>query len=220
MPLYIDTVVSDVIPPAGARARVATPTPTAAYAADRRERRTPVLRAGSLSATVFTFHIHFTSICMKYLGSRRVSGTNNDCHRPAAEGERGRRRPHRRILVATSLDAVVAAIAHAAGASREFSPLKLPSYTMLTAVGILGGALGWAFVRRRASHPRALLLKIVPIVLAVSFVPDVLVGTSRSLTGTSWGAVAALNSMHLVVAAVGLTAYLRVLPIPRRPIAI
>jgi len=120
------------------------------------------------------------------------------------------------ILVATSLDAVVAAIAHAAGASREFSPLKLPSYTTLTAVGILG----WAFVRRRASHPRALLLKIVPIVLAVSFVPDVLVGTSRSLTGTSWGAVAALNSMHLVVAAVGLTAYLRVLPIPRRPIAI
>ena len=117
-------------------------------------------------------------------------------------------------VLATALDAVIAAIAHAAGASHDFSPLKLPTFAALTVIGIFAGAAGWAIVRRRSAGPRRLLSRLVPAVLLVSFVPDVLVGASGKMAGTSWGAVAALMAMHLVVAAVAIATYLRVLPLP------
>lgn len=61
-------------------------------------------------------------------------------------------------------------------------------------------------------HPRRTLNVLVPIVLLVSFVPDILVGVTRALPGTSWTAVAALMVMHLVVAACAVAAYRRFLP--------
>lgn len=65
-------------------------------------------------------------------------------------------------------------------------------------------------------HPRRTLNVLVPIVLLVSFVPDILVGVTRALPGTSWTAVAALMVMHLVVAACAVAAYRRFLPVRAR----
>lgn len=117
-------------------------------------------------------------------------------------------------VLATALDAAVAAIAHGAGASHAFRPLQTATYGGLTVAGVLAGAAGWALVRARSSSPRRLLRTLVPAVLLLSFIPDVLVGVSASMPGTSWGAVAALMSMHLLVAAVAIPVYLRVLPLP------
>jgi len=117
-------------------------------------------------------------------------------------------------IVAVGLNAVVAVAAHAAGASHDFSPLQPSSYVGLTVVGVLAGAAGWAVVRNRSSNPRALMRRLAPAVLVASLVPDVMVGVSGQMAGSSGGAVAALMVMHLVVAAVAIPMYLRVLPLP------
>ncbi len=116
-------------------------------------------------------------------------------------------------VVAVALNAVVALIAHAAGASDDFQPLTLPAYATFTVLGILAGAAGWVLIRSRARRPRALLRLLVPIVLMLSLVPDLLLGADGSQPGVSWGAVAALMVMHVVVAAVALAAYTRLWPV-------
>jgi len=117
------------------------------------------------------------------------------------------------IALAVALDSAIAAAAHASGASHAFTPLQAPSYASLTVIGMLAGTAGWAIVRAKTAHPRRLLGRLVPVVLVISLVPDVLVGTG-STTGVSWGAVAALMLMHVVVAALLVTALLRALPLP------
>ncbi|WP_460073086.1 DUF6069 family protein [Streptomyces sp. YKOK-I1] len=119
-------------------------------------------------------------------------------------------------VVATALDAAVAAIAHAAGASDDFQPLELPTYAALTLIGIMAGAAGWAVVRARSTGPGRLLRVLVPVVLLVSLVPDVLVGMAQTQPGASWGGAVALMVMHLAVAAVAVPTYLRVLPLSAR----
>jgi hypothetical protein len=118
--------------------------------------------------------------------------------------------------VAIALDTAIAAIARAAGASPDFSPLHLPAYASLTVIGIAAGAGGWALIRGRSGRPRRRLRVLVPVVLLVSLAPDLAVGATGKLAGSSWGAVAALMSMHIVVAAVAVATYLRVLPLPDR----
>lgn len=119
-------------------------------------------------------------------------------------------------IIAIALNAAIAAAAHAAGASNDFQPLKLPTYAGLTVVGLLAGAAGWAITRARASNPRRLLRTLAPVVLGASFVPDLLVGANAKMTGTSWGAVAALMVMHLVVASIAIPTYQLTLPLPVR----
>jgi H+/Cl- antiporter ClcA len=116
-------------------------------------------------------------------------------------------------IAATALNAVVAALAHAAGASSTFQALQLPTYAVFTVLGVLAGAAGWALVRARTRSPRRVLRVLAPAVVLLSFIPDVLVGASGGLPGTSWGGVVALMVMHLVVTAVAVTTYLRVLPL-------
>ncbi len=116
-------------------------------------------------------------------------------------------------IVAVTLNAVVALIAHAAGASDDFQPLTFPAYATFTVLGILAGAAGWVLIRSRARRPRALLRLLVPIVLMLSLVPDLLLGADGSQPGVSWGAVAALMVMHVVVAAVAVTTYTRLWPV-------
>jgi hypothetical protein len=117
------------------------------------------------------------------------------------------------IVVSVALNAAVAAIAHAAGASRAFQALEFPAYSSLTIIGIAVATAAWAIIRARASHPRRLLRLLVPAVLAISLVPDVLVGAQGATAGVSWGAVIALMSMHLIIAAVTVPILLRVLPV-------
>ncbi|TDU03099.1 hypothetical protein EDD99_1515 [Streptomyces sp. 846.5] len=116
--------------------------------------------------------------------------------------------------VAVAVNAIVAATAHAAGASDDFEALQLPSYAALTVLGVLIAAAAWAIIRARSARPARLLRTLVPVVLIISLIPDVMVGISDSQPGTSWGAVIALMVMHVAVAAVAVPSYRRLLPLP------
>ncbi|GKQ41939.1 DUF6069 family protein [Streptomyces sp. A012304] len=117
-------------------------------------------------------------------------------------------------VVAVALNAIVAAAAHAAGASDDFQPLQLPAYAFFTVIGVLAAAAAWAIIRARSQNPARVLHTLVPAVVIVSLIPDIMVGVSGSRPGTGWGAVIALMVMHVVVAAVAVPAYKRLLPLP------
>ena len=117
------------------------------------------------------------------------------------------------VAGSTVLNTVIAAIAHAAGASHSFRPLQIGTYTALTVVGVLIGALAWNGVRTRSARPATILRRLVPTVLALSFIPDIVVGVSKSQPHTTWGAVAALMCMHLVVGAVSIAVFTTLLPV-------
>ena len=148
---------------------------------------------------------------MTYVGERRGPVSTGPARRGAIATLCGMAAT---IAVAVALDSAVAAIAHAAGVSHLFGPLQFASYTTLTVIGIAAGAAGWALVRARATDPRRTLRVLVPIVVALSFAPDAVVGVSRRLIGTSWGGVAALMVMHLLVALVAVVVFARAFPIP------
>lgn len=110
-------------------------------------------------------------------------------------------------LVAVSLNAVIDAVATAAGAPSDYGPLALPAYALFTVVGIAVGWLGWVLVQRRAREPRRVLTVLVPVVVLVTFVPDILLLVFRFIPGTTASAVIALMLMHLVVAGLAVPAY-------------
>jgi hypothetical protein len=88
------------------------------------------------------------------------------------------------------------------------------AYGSMSAMGVLAGAAGWAVVRRFASRPRAALRVLVPAVVALSFVPGIIL-----LAGdTSLGNVVGLWVMHLVVAVVTVMTAARVLPLPDKSV--
>ncbi|WP_344162296.1 DUF6069 family protein [Kribbella yunnanensis] len=116
-------------------------------------------------------------------------------------------------VVASGLNFVVAKTAIAAGASAEFGPLMLPTFAVLTVVGVAAGFAGWVVVARRAKRPAAALRVIVPGVLLLSMTPDVVLLATGFIPHSSGIGVAALALMHLVVAAVTVPVCARVLPV-------
>jgi hypothetical protein len=116
-------------------------------------------------------------------------------------------------VVALVGNTVVAQGALAAGASQKFQPLTVGAYGFFTVVGVVAGLVGWMLVRRTA-NAAATLRWLVPTVLVVSLVPDVMVGFSDR-AGVSWGAVAALMMMHLVVTVAAVATFSRLLPVAR-----
>ncbi|MEV6283873.1 DUF6069 family protein [Kribbella sp. NPDC051770] len=117
-------------------------------------------------------------------------------------------------LLSTALNTAVAGIARAAGASPDFVPLDLQTYTPWTVIGVLAGFAGWAVVRARATRPRRLLRQLVPAVVSTSWTPDFIVGFNNSMAGTSWGAMIALMIMHVVIGVVVVISCIRLLPLP------
>jgi hypothetical protein len=138
--------------------------------------------------------------------------------------------PTRIALPAALVASVVASlivelvIAHGAGAYSDFQPLTLGGLIGPTVLGLLTAVVVWELVRRRAGDPVAVMRRLVPIVVVLSWVPDVVLGaTHREATTqvahTTWGEVAALMVMHLFVAAIGLGMFSWLLPLRRRPAA-
>ena len=117
---------------------------------------------------------------------------------------------------AVVVNAAIATTARALGASPEFQPLTPAAYIPLTIIGFLLGTAGWALIRAKTNNPARVLRVVVPVVLLLSFIPDLGLLLSGSRPGTSGGAVAALTLMHLVVAATALPALTRALPLQRR----
>ena len=116
-------------------------------------------------------------------------------------------------VVASLGDAVLALLARAGGASADFMPLHPTSYVPLTVIGTVLGAIGWVVVRRVATNPAGLLRWLVPVAVVVSFVPDLAI-LGGGTPGSGPLAVVTLMLMHVVVAAVAVFAYRRVLPLP------
>jgi hypothetical protein len=116
-------------------------------------------------------------------------------------------------LVASLLCFAVAEAALAAGASTSFQALTPQVFVPFIVIGTLGGVVGWEIIRRRALQARRLLTRLIPIVFAVSLIPDILVGVTRSLPGTTWTGAIALMIMHLIVAICLVAANLRFLPV-------
>ncbi len=110
------------------------------------------------------------------------------------------------VAVGSAATTAVAATARAAGVSHTFKPLTAGAYVFLIVVGVLAGCLGWQLVRARASDPGKLISRLVPLVVLVSFVPDIAIGISGADHAT-WGAVFALIGAHLVVAAAAVTSF-------------
>ena len=118
-------------------------------------------------------------------------------------------------VIANLATAVVATIARGpAGVSHDFRALQPGSYLSLTIVGATAGAIGWAVIRHRSKNPTRLLRRLVPAAVLLSLIPDVMLGATHTQPHTTWGGVAALMVMHLVVTAVAVTSYRRFLPLP------
>ncbi|SFQ98829.1 hypothetical protein SAMN04488564_101716 [Lentzea waywayandensis] len=115
------------------------------------------------------------------------------------------------IVVASIGNAVVSYLAQALGADpNAVEGLKPQGYVVLTALGVIIAAIAWATIRKRAKDPARTLGKLVPIVVVVSFLADVPV---FFLPGASVVGVLALMVMHVVVAAVSVPIFRRVLPV-------
>ncbi|CAM5300417.1 DUF6069 family protein [Streptomyces aurantiogriseus] len=112
------------------------------------------------------------------------------------------------FVLSSSVNALIAVLAHMLGAPEDFDPLKPSSYAFLTALGVLAGSVGWALVRRFSRDPERLLRRLVPSVVVLSFVPDFFLFEEGEVTG-----VVALLAMHVVVAVIAVQAYRRVMPL-------
>lgn len=126
------------------------------------------------------------------------------------------------VVASLIVELIIAAIAHGAGAYSDFQPLTFGGLIGPTVLGLLTAVVVWELVRRRAGDPVAVMRRLVPIVIVLSWVPDVVLGaTHRAGTSyvahTTWGEVAALMVMHLFVAAIGVGLFSQLLPLRRRP---
>lgn len=101
---------------------------------------------------------------------------------------------------------VFAEIAKAAGVSAEHQ-LNASSLIFTTVVGVVFGTIGWVMISARAADPRRVLRVLVPVVAVLSFVPDLLI----AMGGTTWGAAVTLALAHVVVFAVTIPLFLRLL---------
>ncbi|MGC0239646.1 DUF6069 family protein [Arthrobacter sp. SD76] len=77
------------------------------------------------------------------------------------------------IAIAVALNAIIAAVAIAAGAPATYPPLALPIFTAYTVIPITIGWFAWLRIRRTAKNPRRLLLVLATVVLALSFIPNI-----------------------------------------------
>jgi hypothetical protein len=116
------------------------------------------------------------------------------------------------VAITIALNAVVAAIAGAAGATPGYGPLTFPAYGLFTALGFIAGWFGWTLIVRRAARPAALLRVLVPVVLVLSFIPDVVLLITGFIPGTTAVAAVALMVMHVIVVAIAVPTYARLAP--------
>jgi uncharacterized protein DUF6069 len=127
----------------------------------------------------------------------------------------------RSALTAGAVAAVGAAVVNGAislvargplGVSAEFVPLTPGPIVLWTVIGALVGAAGWRLIVNRSARSGAVLRALVPTVLVLSLIPDVALLVTGAMPGTTTTAVLALMVMHVVTAAIAVTAYRRTMP--------
>jgi hypothetical protein len=112
-------------------------------------------------------------------------------------------------VVAMLVNAVIATGVSALGAGAAPVGLTPAEYLSASVVGILIGTAGWALVRRFAARPASVLRVLVPVVVVLTWIPDVAV----LLGGATVVNAVGLMLMHLVVATSAVVALRRVLPV-------
>jgi hypothetical protein len=134
------------------------------------------------------------------------------------------RRPAVSVRSALTAGAVAGAISAAAnlaiaalargplGASDDFAPLTPGPIVLWTILGAVIGAAGWRMVVTRSARSGAVLRALVPTVLVLSLLPDVALLATDALPGTTTAGVLSLMAMHVVTAAIAVTAYRRAMP--------
>ena len=116
-------------------------------------------------------------------------------------------------LISSVVNVAIALVARGPlGVGDEFVPLTPGPIVLWTVIGALVGAAGWRMIVNRSARSAALLRRLVPTVLAVSFIPDVALLVTRAMPGTTTAGVVSLMVMHLVTAAIAVTAYRRAMP--------
>lgn len=116
------------------------------------------------------------------------------------------------IAIAIAAAEIIALSAVAAGAT-PFPALMPLVFGPFAAIGILAGYLGWRIVRSRVRNPRRVLSVLVPVVLLLSFVPDIVLMVTQFIPGTSTLGVIALMLMHLTVAGIVVPVAARLAPV-------
>lgn len=112
-------------------------------------------------------------------------------------------------VVAMLVNAVLATVALAIDGGAAPVGLSAPEYLGASVVGVLLGTAGWALIRRFTARPAAVLRVVVPVVLVLTWIPDVLV----LVGGATVVNAVALMLMHAVVTVSAVVALRRVLPV-------
>jgi len=116
-------------------------------------------------------------------------------------------------VIAAVANIVISVIARGPlGESDDFVPLTPGPIIMWTIIGAIIGAIGWRLIVNRSARSRTLLNGLVPIVLVLSFIPDVALLATDSTPGQTTGGVVALMVLHVVTAVIAVTAYRRAMP--------
>ena len=114
------------------------------------------------------------------------------------------------LIVAVSaaiVNALIALSTVALGAevAGGLQPVAYVSFTIIAAVA---GAFGWHTINLRARRPANVMRWLVPAFLAVSFIPDIIVGASMG-----WLVAGALMLMHVVTITIAVLTYRRFMPL-------
>jgi hypothetical protein len=116
------------------------------------------------------------------------------------------------IAIAVLAAGTIALAAIAAGAT-AFAPLMPYVFGPFAAVGVLAAYAGWRIVRASVRRPRQVLRVLVPVLLVLSFIPDVVLLLTGFMPGTTTTGAVALMLMHLVVAAIAVPVSQRLAPV-------
>ena len=106
-------------------------------------------------------------------------------------------------ITATGANLAIWALTHAlVDVPERFLPLQAGSVVFLTIIGVLLAAGFLRLLAKRSSRPAEAFRRIVPVALAVSLIPDVLIWTSGAYEGAAVAqTVLPLMAMHVVAAA-------------------
>ena len=116
-------------------------------------------------------------------------------------------------LTAAVINVAISAVARGPfDASDDFAPLTPGPIVLWTILGAIVGALGWRLIVTKKANSRALLAKLVPTVLVLSFLPDLALLATDTMPGQTTAGVLALMVMHVLTAVVVVTAYRRSMP--------
>ena len=116
-------------------------------------------------------------------------------------------------VAAAVVNVVVSAVARGPfGASEQFVPLTPGPIVMWTILGAIIGAVGWRLIVTKKTDSRALLNKLVPTVLVLSFIPDLALLATDAMPGQTTTGVLALMVMHVLTAVIAVTAYRKAMP--------